>query len=47
MKEKLDGRWWVNPGSIGPRRFRLPISFAWLCIQDGIWDVSHVELDAS
>jgi putative phosphoesterase len=23
-----DGVWYVNPGSIGPRRFNLPISFA-------------------
>jgi uncharacterized protein len=23
-----DGVWYVNPGSIGPRRFKLPISFA-------------------
>jgi uncharacterized protein len=25
---KKEGVWYVNPGSIGPRRFNLPISFA-------------------
>lgn len=28
--EERDGVWYVNPGSIGPRRFRLPVSYAFL-----------------
>jgi putative phosphoesterase len=28
--ERLDGIRYVNPGSIGPRRFNLPVSFAFL-----------------
>jgi hypothetical protein len=33
--EERDGRLWVNPGSAGPRRFRLPISVALLHIENG------------
>ena len=28
--EQRDGVTWINPGSIGPRRFRLPVSYALL-----------------
>jgi len=28
--EVRDGITWLNPGSVGPRRFSLPISMAWL-----------------
>ncbi len=34
--ETRDGVLYLNPGSVGPRRFRLPISFAWLTIDSGI-----------
>jgi putative phosphoesterase len=27
-----NGVWYVNPGSAGPRRFRLPVSVGWLTI---------------
>lgn len=30
--ELRDGITWLNPGSIGPRRFSLPISMAWLTL---------------
>ena len=33
--EERDGRLWVNPGSAGPRRFKLPISVALLHIENG------------
>ncbi len=33
--ETSDGRLWVNPGSAGPRRFRLPISIARLDLDGG------------
>lgn len=39
--ENRDGRLWVNPGSAGPRRFKLPISVARLHI-DG--NSVHAEL---
>jgi len=28
--EERNGVWYVNPGSIGPRRFQLPVSYAFL-----------------
>lgn len=30
-----DGVTWLNPGSVGPRRFSLPISMAWLSLAPG------------
>jgi putative phosphoesterase len=30
-----DGVLYLNPGSVGPRRFQLPVSFAWLRIEAG------------
>jgi putative phosphoesterase len=33
--EHEDGVLYLNPGSIGPRRFTLPITFALLCIDAG------------
>jgi putative phosphoesterase len=40
-----DGVHYVNPGSAGPRRFRLPIAVARLVIDGGRVDVEIVELD--
>lgn len=34
----------VNPGSAGPRRFRLPITLAWLDIEEGRIDARIVPL---
>ena len=31
-EERVDGVLWLNPGSVGPRRFRLPITMAWLIL---------------
>lgn len=36
MIERRDGRLIVNPGSAGPRRFRLPVSVGYLDIRDGV-----------
>ncbi len=33
--EERDGRLWINPGSAGPRRFKLPISVALLHLENG------------
>ena len=41
-----DGVHYVNPGSAGPRRFRLPIALARLTIERGHVSVELVELDA-
>lgn len=41
---RKDGILWLNPGSAGPRRFKLPISLALLNIQDDTLDVQLIEL---
>lgn len=44
--ETRDGVVYLNPGSIGPRRFSLPISMAWLTIENGrIVESSFEEFD--
>jgi putative phosphoesterase len=35
LAEKKKGVLWFNPGSAGPRRFRLPVSVGCLVIEDG------------
>jgi len=35
LAEKRDGVLWFNPGSAGPRRFRLPVSVGRLVVEDG------------
>jgi uncharacterized protein len=45
--ETRDGVLYVNPGSAGPRRFKLPISIAELQIVDGSVTTRQVELDVS
>ena len=42
--EQRDGRLWVNPGSAGPRRFRLPIGIGLLHIEDGEARAELIEL---
>ncbi|WP_110855589.1 metallophosphoesterase family protein [Paraburkholderia silvatlantica] len=45
--ETREGVLYVNPGSAGPRRFRLPVSAAMLTIgSHGALDVEHVNLVA-
>jgi putative phosphoesterase len=42
--EERDGVLYLNPGSAGPRRFKLPISAAELLIDDGVITPRIVEL---
>jgi uncharacterized protein len=42
--ERRDGTLFVNPGSAGPRRFKLPISVARLAIQRSTVDAELIEL---
>jgi len=41
-----DGVWFVNPGSAGPRRFRLPVSLALAAVEPQGIQISFVELEA-
>ena len=42
--EERDGILWVNPGSAGPQRFKLPISVGLLHIEDGVVRAELLEL---
>jgi len=44
LQEVRDGVLYLNPGSAGPRRFKLPISLAILSIADGQASVEMIEL---
>jgi putative phosphoesterase len=39
-----DGVLYLNPGSVGPRRFTLPITFALLRIDDGVPTAERIDL---
>lgn len=41
---RRDGRLFVNPGSAGPRRFRLPVAVGWLHIDGDRVEAEIVEL---
>jgi len=43
--ERRGGLLYINPGSSGPRRFKLPISIARLCISVGKIEAQQIELD--
>ena len=43
-KEERDGVLFINPGSAGPRRFSLPVTIAWLHVNESPWRVDFVEL---
>jgi uncharacterized protein len=43
--ERRDGVLYLNPGSAGPRRFRLPIALAWLQVDAVRIDAEIVQLD--
>jgi uncharacterized protein len=43
--DRRDGVLYLNPGSAGPRRFRLPIAIAWLAIEPAGVDAEIVQLD--
>ena len=40
-----DGVLFLNPGSIGPRRFTLPVAMAFLTVRAGAVRARHVYLD--
>ena len=42
--ERRDGVVYLNPGSAGPRRFKLPVSVAKVRIEDGVVEAEIVEL---
>ena len=46
LAEKKKGVLWFNPGSAGPRRFRLPVSVGRLVIEDGRVRHRLITLDA-
>jgi uncharacterized protein len=43
--ERVDGVWYFNPASAGPRRFDLPVSAALLEKKGREWKAIHVALD--
>lgn len=44
----MDGRIWLNPGSCGPRRFRLPVTMAMLYIEDdGKVRIERIDIETS
>jgi hypothetical protein len=43
-RQERSGVMYVNPGSAGPRRFKLPITLALLDLGRSPWDVRFVEL---
>jgi putative phosphoesterase len=45
LAERREGVLWFNPGSAGPRRFRLPVSIGRLAIEDGRVRARLIELD--
>ena len=45
LQETRNGVLYLNPGSVGPRRFRLPIAMAFLTITDGQIEVKPVQFD--
>jgi hypothetical protein len=45
LAETRDGVLWFNPGSAGPRRFRLPVSVGRLVVEDGRVESHLLTLD--
>jgi putative phosphoesterase len=43
--DRRDGVLYLNPGSAGPRRFRLPIAVAWLAVEPAGLDAEIIQLD--
>lgn len=43
--DRLDGRWLLNPGAAGHRRFRLPVSVALARLEPGSVEIEFVELE--
>ena len=44
-EERRNGVLYLNPGSVGPRRFRLPVAMSFLRIATGQVEVENVRLD--
>jgi len=44
--ERVDGVWYFNPASAGPRRFDYPVSVGVIEREGGNWRGRHVALDA-
>ena len=44
-EERRNGVLYLNPGSAGPRRFRLPVAMSFLRVEDGQIEVENVTLD--
>jgi len=42
LLQRIDGVLWFNPGSAGPRRFRLPVSVGLLEKRRGEWRARHL-----
>lgn len=42
--ERIEGVWWFNPGSAGPRRFSLPVCVGILEQARGQWSARHLRL---
>ena len=47
LVERRAGVLYLNPGSAGPRRFRLPVAVAELIIREGAVSAHIVELDVA
>lgn len=47
-EKHVDGRVWLNPGSCGPRRFRLPITMAMLYVEDdGHFRIERIDIETT
>lgn len=47
-EKNVDGRVWLNPGSCGPRRFKLPITMAMLYVEDdGHFRIERIDIETT
>lgn len=47
-EKRVEGRVWLNPGSCGPRRFRLPITMAMLYVEDdGRFQIEKIDIETT
>lgn len=45
-EKHIDGSVWLNPGSCGPRRFKLPITMAMLYVEnDGTFRIERIDIE--
>ena len=44
-EQRRNGVLYLNPGSVGPRRFRLPVAMSFVSIDDAQIDVENVQFD--